>query len=207
MLNDLISEWLRWLGGSPCFRVYGRVRHEKRWRVIDVYASHRRDLGSRWPLFGGHCTTWSDNVIAVGWDFAGSLLREQTIDTASQQRPVEVSGGRIRDVFRRAAAGGSGYPTASEVLAHECGHTWQARQMGWFYLPVVGSVTLFREGPYPWNRFENEASEVGQFGGVVHGSVSSELARLVDITQRTPPLILLPIPHRAHRSQTMCPGL
>ena len=43
------------------------------------------------------------------------------------------------------------------------------------FLPLVGSVTRFREGPRPWNRFENEASEVGQFGGIVAGSVCPKL--------------------------------
>ncbi len=75
------------------------------------------------------------------------------------------------------AAGG---PTAlfarsSEVLAHECGHTWQARWLSLFYWPVGAAVTLCREGPHWWNHFENQASEEGQFGGIVNGSVCAEL--------------------------------
>jgi hypothetical protein len=32
-------------------------------------------------------------------------------------------------------------------------------------------VTLFREGSPSWNFFENQATELGQFGGIVSGSV------------------------------------
>jgi hypothetical protein len=41
-------------------------------------------------------------------------------------------------------------------------------------LPLVGAVTLFREGPHLWNYFENQASEQGQFGGLVCGSVCAQ---------------------------------
>jgi hypothetical protein len=44
-------------------------------------------------------------------------------------------------------------------------------------------LTLFREGPRWYNFFENQASEAGQFGGIVNGSVAPELAdRLGDLT-------------------------
>jgi hypothetical protein len=86
-----------------------------------------------------------------------------------------VGGGRIGDLARRAAAGAPSIPTASEVLAHECGHTWQALRLGPTYWPLGATVTLFREGPNPWNRFENQASELGQFGGLVNGSVCAAL--------------------------------
>ena len=56
-----------------------------------------------------------------------------------------------------------------------CGHTWQALRLGWLYLPTGGLFTLFREGPHWWNRFENRASDQGQFGGIVNGSVCPEL--------------------------------
>jgi hypothetical protein len=32
-------------------------------------------------------------------------------------------------------------------------------------------VSLFREVPPSWNFFENQASELGQFGEIVNGSV------------------------------------
>ncbi|HXG08885.1 MAG TPA: hypothetical protein VNK04_03780, partial [Gemmataceae bacterium] len=140
-----------------------------------VYATSRRNAESRWPLWAGTCIAWSDQVIAVGWDFAEQVLREQAREPASRQCPVEVAGGRIRDARRRAAVGAPSFPSASEVLAHECGHTWQARRLGALYLPLVGSVTLFREGPHFWNHFENQASEQGLFGGLVNGSVCPEL--------------------------------
>jgi hypothetical protein len=179
MLHDAVSAVLRRLSGPPCFRVYGRAIYEPDWHVIDIYATHRRDLASRWPLWSGTCITWTAGVIAVGWDFAACVWREQMNDPASRERPVEVAGGRLRDWRRRLAAGASSQPSASEVLAHECGHTAQARRLGVVYWPLGGAVTLFREGPHWWNHFENQASATGQFGGIVSGSVCDRLTQLV----------------------------
>jgi hypothetical protein len=172
MFNRLATSALRWLGGPPCFQIYGRARCESAWRVIGVHATHRRDTDSRWPafLFRGTCITWTAEVIAVGWDFAEEVLREQISVPASRENPIEVASGRIRDHHRRAATGASPFPSAGEILAHECGHTWQMLRMGFLYWPIGGSVTLFREGSHWWNRFENQASELGQFGGIVNGS-------------------------------------
>lgn len=177
MFNRLATSLLRRLGGPPSFQVYGRSRRESAWRIVGVHATHRRDMDSRWPswMFRGTCITWTSEIIAVGWDFAEEVLREQVSEPASREHPVEVAGGRIRDPFRRSAAGGSAFAGASEVLAHECGHTWQVLRMGLRYWPVVGALTLFREGPNWWNHFENQASEVGQFGGIVNGSVCDAL--------------------------------
>src|ERR1700722_1678794 len=99
MFHRLLSGWLRWLGGTPCFRVWGKARREKEWRVIDVYATQRRDLDSSWPAFlwRGTCITWTTAVIAVGWDFAEEVLREQVVEPASRSHPLEVAGGRLRD--------------------------------------------------------------------------------------------------------------
>src|SRR5262249_44356873 len=82
MFNELATVWFRWLGGRPAFRVYGKARYEKRWRVIDIFATHRRDLDSRWPrpFFRGTCITWTTQIIAVGWDFAEDVLREQLVE-------------------------------------------------------------------------------------------------------------------------------
>jgi len=113
----------------------------------------------------------------VGWDFARQVLREQAAAPASGDRPVEVAGGRLRDRARREAAGASPFAGASEVLAHECGHTWQARRLSLAYWIVGAAVTLLREGPHWWNHFENQASEEGQFGGIVNGSVCPALIR------------------------------
>jgi hypothetical protein len=85
-----------------------------------------------------------------------------------------VGGGRIRDPQRRLASGAAEKARASEVLAHECGHTWQALRLGALYLPFVGALTLFREGRHRWNHFENQASEQGQFGGLVSGSIRKD---------------------------------
>jgi hypothetical protein len=175
MFNSLATACFRRFGGAPAFRIHGKARPEPDWRVIDVFATHRRDMGARWPLWRGTCITWTGEVIAVGWDFAESVLREQARAPASREHPVEVAGGRLRDSQRRLAAGGISFPGASEVLAHECGHTRQARRLGLANWPVVGAVTLFREGPHWWNHFENQASEQGLFGGIVNGSVCPRL--------------------------------
>jgi hypothetical protein len=175
MIGRLVTRWLRWLGGTPCFRVYGKGRPEPSWRMVDVFATHRRDVDGRLPLWRGTCISLSNQVIIVGWDFAEQLLLEQVTEPASREHPVEVCGGRIRDLSRREAAGGPAFASFSEILAHECGHTWQAIRLGAAYYPIGAALTLFREGPRPWNRFENHASEVGQFGGIVNGSVCASL--------------------------------
>jgi hypothetical protein len=178
MFNPLATAAFR-LAGRPAFRIHGRARPEAGWRVIDVFATPRRDLESRWPLFRGTCITWTASVVAVGWDFAEGVLREQMDEPASRDHPVEVAGGRLHDLERRTAAGALPWPSASEVLAHEVGHTWQARRLGWLYWPVGAAFTRYREGRRWYNRFENQASEVGLFGGIVNGSVCDELLRRV----------------------------
>jgi hypothetical protein len=175
MLDALLTRWLRWLGGPPCFQIYGRARTEPAWRIVDVYATTRRNSGSGWPLCQGTCITWTSRIIVVGWDFADDLLHEQVDAPASREHPVRVAGGRISSLRAREAAGSSSFASAAEILAHECGHTWQVLRLRDAYLPLVGSVTLFGEGRHFWNHFENQASEIGQFGGLVNGSVCAEL--------------------------------
>jgi hypothetical protein len=176
MVDRLVNAWFRWLGGTPCFRIWGRARHETDWHIIDVYATHRRNFdGWIGPFWRGTCITWSSEIIVIGWDFAERVLREQAADPASRERPVEVAGGRLRDWKQRTAAGASSQASCCEVIAHECGHTGQVRRLGAIYWPIGGALTLFREGPRWWNRFENQASDEGQFGGLVNGSVCAEL--------------------------------
>lgn len=170
-----LTDGSSWLGVAPAFRIYARARPEKMWRQVRVLTNRRRDPGSGWPLLHGTCTTWSAELIAVGPDFARAVLREQRAEPASRGRPLGVAGGRLHDIFRRVAAGGPSVASASEILAHECGHTWQALRLGPLYLPFVGAVTWFREGPRPWNHFENQASELGLFGGLVNDSVHPDL--------------------------------
>lgn len=179
MFNSLATAFFRRLGGAPCFRIWGKARRESAWRTIDVFAAHRRDLDSRWPrfLFRGTCITWTASVIAVGWDFAEAVLREQAALPAARERPVAVAGGRLRDAERRRQAGAPTFPSASEVLAHECGHTAQALRLDLLYLPTGALFTLWREGPRWYNRFENDASESGLFGGILNGSVHPILMR------------------------------
>jgi hypothetical protein len=177
MFNRATTAWFRLIGGRPCFRIYGRGRREPDWRVIEVHATTRRNRDSRWPavLFRGTCITWTATVIAVGWDFAEEVVREQISEPASREHPVEVQGGRLRDLERRTAAGALPFSSASEVLAHECGHTWQALRLSWVYLPIGACFTFFREGQRWFNHFENQASEQGLFGGIVSGSVDAQL--------------------------------
>jgi hypothetical protein len=173
--NPLATALVR-LSSRRAFRVYGKAKRERDWRVIDVFATRIRNYDSRWPMFfRGTCIAWTASAIAVGWDFAEEVLREQMDSPASREHPVEVIGGRLNDWPRRQAAGGSVWPSASEVLAHECGHTLQARRLSWLYLPTGALFTLWREGPRWYNAFENQASEQGQFGGIVNGSVCAEL--------------------------------
>src|SRR5205823_6473247 len=107
MFNRIATAWFRVLG-RPCFRIHGKARRESAWRTIDVFATSRRNGDSRWPsfLFRGTCVTWTMSAIAVGWDFAEEVLREQVSEPASRERPVEVIGGRLHDLQRRLAAGG-----------------------------------------------------------------------------------------------------
>jgi hypothetical protein len=181
MFNSLATFCFRRLGGVPAFQIYGKARRETAWRVIDIQATSRRDHDSRWPapFWPGTCITWTSSVIAVGWDFALNVYREQSQHPATPEHPLEVAGGRLGNAERRLRAGATSFPSAGEVLAHECGHTAQAVRMGIAYLPTGAVFTLFREGPRLWNWFENAASEQGQFGGIVPGSLSPELlARL-----------------------------
>src|SRR5438128_11175282 len=101
MIEPFLSAWLHWLGGTPCFRIYGKARREPAWRSISVYATSRRNLDSRWPLWRGTCITWTSEVIVIGWDFAKEALREQAEAPASRRFPIEVGGGRIDDLSRR----------------------------------------------------------------------------------------------------------
>lgn len=174
MLNEIVTALIRAASGRPCFRIHGRAAGEVDWRTIDIFATHRRDFESRWPLWRGACITWTSQVIAVGWDFARTIVEEQSREPVSREHPLSVFGGRLNDWRPRVKAGASSQPSASEILAHECGHTGQAHRWGGLYWPVGGAFTLFREGPHWWNRFENQASETGQFGGIVNGSVWME---------------------------------
>src|SRR5437667_368720 len=83
--------------------------------------------------------------------------------------------GRTSSACGPAGAGAAPWPSSSEVLAHEVGHTAQARRLGFLYWPVGAAFTLWREGPGWRHWFENQASENGQFGGIVNGSVCPEL--------------------------------
>jgi hypothetical protein len=163
-------------------RVWGRGKRELTWRVVEVHATQWRNVDSRsMPyLFRGTCIAWTSEIVAVGWDFATALLREQMRWPASREHPVEVLSGRLHNPEGRLALGGPIYPTCSEILAHECGHTWQARRMSWLYWPIGAAFTLWREGPNWYNHFENQASAQGLFGGIVTGSIAKELLDLVD---------------------------
>src|SRR5437764_628765 len=116
MTHRVASAVLRALSAEPCFRVYGKACWETDWSEIAVLATHRRDATSRLPLWRGCCITWTANAIAVGWDFAAELLAEQVAQPASREHPVEVAGGRLRDLERRTSAGAGPWPSASEIM-------------------------------------------------------------------------------------------
>lgn len=175
MLHEWVSSFYRLVQGTPAFRVYGKGRSESRFSVIDIYATSLRDFSSGVPLMAGVCITWTSTVISVGWDFAEGVVREQVESPASRQYPVTVRGSRLNDAHRRQTVSAPAWPSHSEVLAHECGHTAQGRRMGGLYWLVGALLTRCREGPRWWNRFENQASEGGQFGGIVSGSVCDRL--------------------------------
>jgi hypothetical protein len=166
----MLTSLFRNLSSSLAFRIYGKAQPEPDWRVIDVYASGRRNTIGGGRFVGGTCITWTAHVVAVGWDFAAEVVREQMERPASRDQPVFIPEGRLR--FGRTAPAEQPF---SEILAHECGHTYQAIRLGPLYLPTGALFTWWREGPHWWNRFENLASERGQFGGIVTGSVAPEL--------------------------------
>lgn len=172
--HQFVTTIIRRLSQQPAFRIYGKANYETRWHIIDVFATDRRNTDSRWPFWRGHCITLSANLIAVGWDFAVELVGEQTHRPSSQSEPTEVLRGHK---LSRTEQNGFELP-ATSILAHECGHTAQARRMGWLFWLVGATFTLFREGPHWWNRFENEASETGQFGGIVPGTLHPRLRKL-----------------------------
>jgi len=180
MYNKIASAWLCSLGGRPAYQIWGRARPEKRWRRIHVFASHRRNWDSRWPapLFRGTAITWTSHVIAVGWDLAIQVYREQLLKPASPNHPQIVLSGRLNDQRRRLSQGFSPMPTASEIIAHECGHTRQAYQLEYVFLPAGALFTLFREGNSWYNHFENIASEQGEFGGIIPGTLHPSLIAL-----------------------------
>jgi hypothetical protein len=172
----MLSWLMRRFGGQPAFRIYGKGQSESTWRTIDVFASRRRNLDSRWPFFGATCITWSDSIVAVGWDFAESVIREQMANPASRDRRVILANGQLHpERFSNGLGSSRRLLTGSEILAHECGHTVQARRFGFAYLVVGATFTWWREGSRWWNWFENEASAIGQFGGIISESVHAEL--------------------------------
>ena len=181
MTHNIATYLLRRFGAAPALQVYGRGARERDWHVIDIVATHRRNADSQWPppFFPGVCITWTANVIAVGWDFAERLICEQVEWPRSREHPLMIPGGRLRDRERRLDAGGPPYCDATEIIAHEIGHTAQARRMGLLYWPVGAAFTLFREGDGWTHWFENGASAQGVFGGIVPGSVCSRLRPLL----------------------------
>ncbi len=160
---------------EPAFLIYGKAKQEKSWRILRVHCSKIRNDQGGWPLIKNTLITWTSEVVAMGWDFALGILEEQAIQPASRENPIVVNAGRYRMPKVREKAGFSPDPSYSEILAHECGHSYQAIRLGPAYLPVAAFFTLFREGDTLWNALENEASETGQFGGIVPGSICSRL--------------------------------
>lgn len=178
LLRNLTTAWRT----PASFQVHGKTLKETSWRLITVQAfPWRNHEGGRFP-FRGTCTCWSPSFVAVGLDFAQQLLSDPSVWQITRERPVAVAAQSLSNFEKRRRAGASARPSHAEVLAHEIGHTLQARRYRLLYLPLVGSVTRFGEGPRWWQRFENEASAVGQFGGILADSVTSPLRQFVPST-------------------------
>lgn len=176
MLHTLHTAWRT----PATFRVHGKTRSESSWRIITVRAVPWRNHSVGWPFFRGTCTCWSAGFIAVGLDFAQELLADPAVWQVTREQPAMVAASSLCDMEKRTQAGAPALPSHAELLAHEIGHTLQARRYRLLYLPLVGSMTRFGEGCHWWNRFENEASATGQFGGIVAGSVSPALQALLE---------------------------
>ena len=65
MIDEWLTDYLRWIGGRPTLRIRGKVRCERAWRIIDVYASARRNRDSCWPLLRASCVTFTSEIIGV----------------------------------------------------------------------------------------------------------------------------------------------
>ena len=79
---------LRRLSGPPCFQIYGKAQERK--PIGTSSAFMRRTAATMNNAAGfsvwGTCITWTAEVIAVGWDFAEDVLREQVSEPASHNR-------------------------------------------------------------------------------------------------------------------------
>jgi hypothetical protein len=203
MLPDVLGWLMRLTARQPAFVVYGRARGESRWRRVSVLAVARRDMTSNWPapFWPGTSIAWGSTVVAVGWDFAEALVLEQLDQPATRARPVRVVGGRLRSPTHRRAADETAnpyWPSYSEILAHELGHTAQARRYSLLYLPLGAVFTLFREGDSWVNWFENQASRIGEFGGIIGSTLHPRLLAAVERAGRADALRLLETDHPHH---------
>ena len=166
VLHETVSNVYRSLFGPPCFQVYGKGRFKRDWHIVDVYTSRRRDCGSGWPFFSGTCITWTASVIAVGQDFAEQLLREQSTEPASQGNPVLVEGAAYTTSTADLPPLPSLFPPLRKSWLTNA--ATPPRPAVWVvFMADWCQCELFRQGPHWWNRFENEASEIGRFGGIV----------------------------------------
>src|SRR5438552_853668 len=109
MLSNLADDWVRWIGGSPCFWIHGKSRRERPWRRIAVYATARRNRDSAWPFpfLRGTCITWTHAAISLGWDVSSAHPREQS-NAPAAPFPVRIAQVRnehmpwlVRDQQRR----------------------------------------------------------------------------------------------------------
>ena len=117
MFNPLMSAWLRWLGGPPCFQVHGRPVPN---RPVHRKRPRHRAAGSGEPLARLWLARHLHHLDGFGGrrrlGLCGGRAARKPFRPASRDHPVQVGGGRLRDAVRREAAGVDPYPSASEIL-------------------------------------------------------------------------------------------
>jgi RHS repeat-associated protein len=136
------------------FYIYCKCRCEDEWRLVRVEVV---------PGLGG-AVTYGPATIHVNPTDAADAVRQQANNPYTRQNPATVPN----------SSGGI------QTLAHECGHTCQAKVLGPLYLPAAGLNSLleiltggYRNGLNNLKTpTERGASNTGMFGGFAPAPVS-----------------------------------
>jgi RHS repeat-associated protein len=137
------------LSSEARFYIYCKCKCDKDWRLVRVEVV---------PGLGTSSVTYGPSTIHTNPDVYLSALQQQATNPYTQSNPATVDN----------SVGGS------QTLAHECGHTCQAKRLGPFYLPPAGLNSgvefLLGGGGYPpldrlITPMERGASQNGMFGG------------------------------------------
>ena len=95
------------LEGEARFYIYCKCKCEKAWRLMRVEVA---------PGLGGSSVTYGPSTIHTNPDVYSSAAQQEATNPYSQSNPATVEN----------SLGGS------QTLAHECGHTCQAKKLGRF---------------------------------------------------------------------------